>query len=79
MWMEWTDWNVSVGRLMAQILEADPNALVRFDFNGEGWGFSFCPDQPFPDGSNEVYGEGLSPRSALEDAIDKWHAILAAA
>lgn len=79
MWMEWTDWNVSVARRMAEVMAIDPAALVRFDFTGEGWGFSFCPEHPFPDGSIEAYGEGLSPRSAVEDALDKIHAVSDAA
>lgn len=80
MWMEWTDWNVSVARLMAEVMEIDPDALVRFDFTGEGWGFSLCPDSRLiPTFGNEVYGEGLSPRSALEDALGKLRAIQEAA
>lgn len=79
MWMEWTEWNVSISRLIAQVLADDPEVLVRFDFLGEGWGCSLCPSSPFPDGGVEVYGEGLSPRSAVEDAVDKWFYAIAAA
>lgn len=74
--MDWLDWNVSVAREMAYLLEAEPDAIVRFDFTGEGWGFCLDPDPRMPDGSYEVYGEGLTPLDAIRDAIAKYDAII---
>lgn len=75
----WQRYNLSVALLLAPMLADDPDAIVRFDFNGEGWGFSYLPGQPLPGNTHEVYGEGIDPMAALEDAVDKWEAIIDAA
>ena len=70
MWLEWPDYNASLGRLVMEVRETVPTAVVRFDFIGEGWGCSITADGTLPDGRWEVYGEGVGPRSAIEAAIE---------
>lgn len=71
--VNWPEFNAEVNDRMIEVQGlAGVDALLRFDYcPDQSWGFAVEPRHPFPNGSHEIYGVGISPLHAADDAINK--------
>jgi hypothetical protein len=81
--MDWPCYTAACAAMQLEIMRMHPDALVRIDVLGERWGCSVLPagGAVHFDGTDvaEVYGEGIDPLEALDDAYLKLEALMAAA
>ena len=73
--MDWTTYNASLAIPMAEVMRlAGPEADLRLDYLGEGWGFSIVPFKPFDVAGEkvyELYAEGLHPAAAVAAGLEQ--------
>jgi hypothetical protein len=81
--MDWSSYTATCAALQLSISQLYPDALIRIDLLGEGWGCSVLPpggDLHFGDTRiAEIYGEGIDPLGALDSAVTQLRVLEAVA